>query len=66
LDPAAITGVQVFNSDGSLVSGATLISESGFNPNASAAVAAPEPGGLMILGLAMLAAGLNRRRVIRN
>jgi hypothetical protein len=54
LDPASITGAQVFDPNGALVPGASLISESGFDPNAGNALAAPEPSGFVPFGIAAL------------
>jgi hypothetical protein len=53
LDPATITGASVYDSNGALVSGASLISDSGFNPNAGS-VAAPEPSSFLLLGAGLL------------
>jgi len=53
LDPATITGATVYDSNGTLVSGASLVSDSGFNPNAGP-VATPEPSSFLLLGAALL------------
>jgi hypothetical protein len=52
LNTVGITGGSVYDTNGNLVSGATLISETGFNPNATAT---PEPSSLMLLGTGLLA-----------
>ncbi len=49
LDPASITGASVYDSNGNLVSGASLVSESGFNPNAAGPVQTSEPSSLLLL-----------------
>lgn len=54
LDPTSITGASVFDANGNLVSGATLVSDSGFNPNAGAPVQAPEPSSLLLLGVGLV------------
>jgi hypothetical protein len=51
LDPLSITGASVYNASDELVSGATLISDSGFNPNATPT---PEPSSLLLLGAGLL------------
>jgi PEP-CTERM motif len=62
LDPLSITGATVDDADGNLVSGATLVSESGFNPNS---VPTPEPSSLLLLGIGMAAlVVVSRRRVL--
>jgi len=54
LDPAAITGASVYDSNGNLVSGASLLSDSGFNPNAGAAIPTPEPSSVLLVGAGLL------------
>jgi len=54
LDPASITGASVYDSDGNLVSDATLVSESGFNPNAGSFVPTPEPSFVVPMALGLL------------
>jgi len=61
LDPLSITGASVYDANGNLVSGASVVSESGFNPNG--AITAPEPPGLLLLGIGLLGIGvLSSRR----
>ena len=48
-DPFSITGATVYDSSEDLVPAATLVSESGFNPNATPPVSAPEPSSLLLL-----------------
>jgi hypothetical protein len=63
LHTVTITGAQVFDGNGNLVSGATLLSQSGYNPNGQP-VATPEPGGLALAGLPMLVVlGLFRKNI---
>jgi len=54
LDPISITGASVLDSNGSLVAGATLVSDSGFNPNAGSPAPAPEPSSLLLLGAGLM------------
>jgi len=54
LDPLAITGASVYDANGNLVSGATLVSDSGFNPNAGSPVPTPEPGSLPLLAAGLM------------
>jgi hypothetical protein len=62
LDTVSITGDSVYDTNGNLVSGATLISESGFNPDA---VPTPEPSSLLMLGAGVLAlAGAAKLKVL--
>jgi len=51
LDPLTITGATVYDANGDLVSDASVVSESGFNPNAG--VPTPEPSGLILLGVGL-------------
>lgn len=63
LDPIRINSASVFDANGNLVSGATLISDSGFNPNGGATIPAPEPSSSLLLAgglLAMIGAGKAR------
>jgi hypothetical protein len=53
---ADITGAEVLNSSNNVVSGAIVLSESGFNPNAS-----PEPGTFVLFGSALVLAAFLRR-----
>jgi hypothetical protein len=65
LDPMSITGASVYDANGNLVSGASLISDSGFNPNASSPppVGTPEPSSVMMLGVGLLGlAGLTLKK----
>ena len=55
---SAILGAEVLDSSGNVVSGATVLSDSGFNPNA-----APEPGTFGLLGIALISAPLLKRRL---
>jgi len=54
LDPLSITGASAYDSNGNLVSGATFVSQSGFNPNAVSAAPVPEPSSLLLLGAGLL------------
>jgi hypothetical protein len=49
IDTVAITGAQVYDSSGNLVNGATLVSDTGFNPNAIPSTV-PEPGSVLLFG----------------
>ena len=65
LDPATITGASVYDSNGNLVPGATLVSDSGFNPNAGSPVPTPEPAGLLLLGVGLMALfAISARRAV--
>jgi hypothetical protein len=65
LDPISITGASVFDANGNLVPGASLLSQSGFNPNAVTPVPTPEPSGVVLLvtGLLVLS-GIAKAKVI--
>jgi hypothetical protein len=54
LDPFSLTGASAYDANGNLVSGATFVSESGFNPNAGSPVATPEPSSLLLLAAGFL------------
>ncbi len=58
LDPLTITGASVYDANGNLVRGATLISQSGYMPLAST----PEPSALLLFGTGLAFLGLLRRR----
>jgi len=64
LDPLQITGAQVYDSSGNLVSGAVVTSESGFNPN-GIPVSTPEPSSLLLMASGLLTFGVAfmRKRV---
>lgn len=68
LDPMTITGASAYDASGNLVSDASFVSESGFNPNASSSVPTPEPSSIFLLGLGLLgvgAMGFVRRRTMQ-
>jgi hypothetical protein len=48
-DTVSIVGAEVYDSSGNLVPGATLVSESGFNPNVPSTSPVPEPSRLVFL-----------------
>lgn len=52
LDPIAITGATIYDTTGDVVPKATLVSQTGFNPNA---VQTPEPSSILLLGTGLLA-----------
>jgi hypothetical protein len=54
IDTVNITGAQVFDANGNLVSNAVLTSDSGYNPNAGTSVSAPEPSALSLLCVGVL------------
>jgi hypothetical protein len=56
-----ITGAQVFDSNGNLVPGASLVSDSGFNPNANQV---PEPSSFLLLGSGLVGIATISRRGI--
>jgi hypothetical protein len=65
LDPLSVTGASAFDSNGDLVSDATFVSNSGFNPNA-VPVSAPEPTSVLLLGLGLLGlVGISRLKLLR-
>jgi hypothetical protein len=59
-DTVRITSAQVFDSSGNLVQGATITSDTGFNPNATPSV--PEPSSLLLLGSGLLYLIVLRRK----
>jgi len=58
LDPLQITGAQVYDTSGDLVSGAVVTSESGFNPNGGPANSTPEPSSLVLMAAGLLFLGI--------
>jgi hypothetical protein len=54
LDPTQITSASVYNANGNLVSDASLISQSGFNPNSVNVASTPELSTLVLLGTGFL------------
>jgi len=67
-DPLTITGAEIVDSTGNVVQGVPIVSESGFNPNASfVPVNTPESSSISmlamgLLGLAVLAVPSRQRR----
>lgn len=53
LDPFNITGASAYDANGNLVSAATFVSDSGFNPNAPIPTT-PEPSNVLLLGIGLL------------
>ncbi len=59
LDPLQITGAQVYDTSGNLVTGAVVTSASGFNPNGSGPVSStPEPSNLVLMAVGLLFVGV--------
>jgi hypothetical protein len=59
LDPATITGAAVYDSNGDLISNASIVSRSGYSPPATT----PEPTSVLLFGTGLLGlVGLVRRR----
>jgi len=50
-DTLAITGAEAYDANGNLIPNATIVSESGFNPNATNT---PEPSSVLLLGVGLL------------
>jgi hypothetical protein len=59
----AITGAEEFDANGNVIPNATIVSESGFNPNATTNV--PEPASVAMLAFGLVAIGLKRKRASR-
>jgi hypothetical protein len=59
LDPLTISGASIYDSNGSLVPGATLVSQSGFTLSSAAT---PEPSSIFLLATGVALLGLATRR----
>lgn len=60
LDPLTITGASIYDSNGNLVSNATLVSQSGFSLTSATT---PEPSSIFLLGTGVSLLGLATRRL---